>query len=310
MQLIRGISCLSHPVPHPVVTIGNFDGVHLGHQKIIQVAIEQAKSKQGQCVGYTFRPHPLAVLQPTHPPQLISTYEEKIQILSRLGVDLMIEESFSQDFSSIEPNEFFQQFLMDRLKAESIVVGYDFVFGKQRHGDLKVLEAFCKTSGVDLLVVSAQKIDGEVVSSSKIRKYLFAGEIEAANQFLGRQFSYQGVVIHGEGRGKMIGFPTANFNLEDKLVLPFGVYATLTVIHEVEYLSVTHIGIRPTFQKDGQPAPICVETFLLDQKMDLYGTCLEVRFFSRIREERKFSQIQDLQEQIKKDIELTRIRLS
>ncbi|MEO7163547.1 MAG: riboflavin kinase, partial [Bdellovibrionia bacterium] len=238
MELVRGIEALSHSVIHPVVTIGNFDGVHLGHQKIIQLAIEKAKAKGGQSIAYTFRPHPQVALRPGTQVQLLTTYDEKLEILENLGIDLVIEEPFSREFSTIEPEIFFNEVLLRKLSAENIVVGYDFAFGKERHGHLETLDQFCKSAGVKLFVVQPQRIEGEVVSSSKIRQHLLSGEMDAAKRLMGRSFFYRGIVIKGEGRGHKIGFPTANLKLEDKLALPFGVYATWAIHEGILYPSV------------------------------------------------------------------------
>ncbi len=306
MERVRGIQSLSHSVSNPVVTIGNFDGVHLGHQKIIQLAIEKARMRQGQCVAYTFRPHPQAALRPANSLQLLSTYDEKLDILERLGVDITVEEPFSREFSTIEPEQFFNDVLMRQLSAEVIVVGYDFGFGKERHGHLEAMATFCKNARVELIVVEPQRVQGEVVSSSKIRQHLLAGKLHEAHLLLGRRFFYRGVVIKGEGRGRKIGFPTANLKIENKLTLPYGVYASFAVLAGKHYPSVTNVGVRPTFQLEGHELPALVETHLLDTTIDLYGTTMEVEFLSRLRDEKKFSGVEELKEQIAKDILIAR----
>ncbi len=310
MEWIKGIQDLTHFVPHPVVTIGNFDGVHLGHQKIIQQAVEQARMRKGKCIAYTFRPHPQLVLRPEVSLQLLSTYDEKLALFESLGVDLVIEEPFSRKFSALEPEEFFSDILLNQLSAEAIVVGYDFTFGRERHGHLEALDAFCKSASVDLTVVCPQSFENGIISSSKIRKYLLAGEVPLANRLLGHEFFYQGVVIPGEGRGRKIGFPTVNFSLpvkERKLSLPHGVYATRTVVDGNRYPSITNIGVRPTFhdasQAGGQEIPILVETHFLNFSQNLYGASLEVRFIEQLREERRFSGADTLKAQILLDIE-------
>ena len=301
MELARGIEALSHSVIHPVVTIGNFDGVHLGHQKIIQLAVEKARAKGGQSVAYTFRPHPQVALRPGSQVQLLTTYDEKLEILEKLGVDLVIEEPFSREFSTIEPEIFFNEVLLRKLSAENIVVGYDFAFGKERHGHLEALEHFCKSAGVELFVVQPQRIEGEVVSSSKIRQHLLSGEVDAAKRLMGRSFFYRGIVVRGEGRGHKIGFPTANLKLEYKLALPYGVYATWAIHEGILYPSVTNVGVRPTFQVGSKELPALVETHLLNTTIDLYGDPFEVRFESRLRGERKFAGIEELKAQIQLD---------
>jgi riboflavin kinase/FMN adenylyltransferase len=302
MKVLRGIGELNYSIPHAVVTIGNFDGVHLGHQKIIQLAVEKARSRNGTCVAYTFRPHPQVALRPGAYLPLLQTYDEKLESLSAHGVDITVEEPFSREFSTIEPDQFFKKVLLEKLKAEVIVVGYDFAFGRERHGHLKILEEFCKKSGVELIVVQPQQAEETVVSSSKIRSFLQNGEVDAAHHLLGHPFFYRGIVIKGEGRGRLLGFPTANLKLENKLVLPFGVYTTWAIWNGKKIPSVTNIGVRPTFQSTDQELPALVETHLLDTTLDLYGTPLEVQFISRLRAEKRFSGMDALKAQIALDV--------
>ena len=311
MELVKGIQKLTHSVRHPVVTIGNFDGVHLGHRQILETAVQSAKARGGQCIAYTFRPHPQVALRPGKAPQLLSTYDEKLELIASLGVDFIVEEPFSREFSETEPSEFFSDILLHRLSTEVIVVGYDFAFGRERHGHLDNLRKFCQNSGVQLIVVQPHREHSEVVSSSRIREYLLSGEIAEANRLLGRPFSYRGVVVKGEGRGRKLGFPTANLKLENKLTLPYGVYATRAILNGEYYSSVTNVGIRPTFQHEGDPElPALVETHLLDTTLDLYGSTLEVQFFTRLREERRFSDIEELKRQISIDADQSRSYLN
>ena len=304
MKHIRGIENLTESLPHAVVTIGNFDGVHLGHRKIIAIAMEKARQRNGSCIAFTFRPHPRVALGSEANIQLLTTYDEKIELLGQLGVDMTIEEPFSRTFSTVEPEQFLNDLLLHRLSAEAIVVGYDFSFGKERTGHLPALESFCKKAGVELTIVPAQRIDGEIVSSSRIRQHLLAGELKQANHLLGTPFFYRGVVIRGEGRGRKLGFPTANLKLENKLTLPFGVYATWAVIDGQRYPSVTNVGTRPTFYPDPEhQLPALVETHILNTRAHLYGKILEVRFMHRLREERRFGSIDELKAQIHSDCE-------
>jgi riboflavin kinase / FMN adenylyltransferase len=310
MELLRGIQNLKNQsvtCQHAVVTIGNFDGVHLGHQKIIQTTLEKAKARKGTSIAYTFRPHPQIALKPDSSIQLLSTYDEKIELLGATGLDIMVEEPFSREFSTIAPEQFFSDVLLRKLGAEEIVVGYDFAFGKGRVGHLEALGEFCKSAGVQLTVVPAQRIGSEVVSSSRVRQHLLAGEIDKANALLGRSFSYKGVVIKGDQRGRTIGFPTANLKLENKLALPYGVYATRTLFKDKSYPSVTNVGTRPTFHHEpGKELPALVETHLLDTTIDLYGSTLEVRFEHRLRAEKKFNGIDALKTQITLDAQQAR----
>ena len=269
---------------------------------MIQMAREKAQARSGQCLVYTFRPHPQAVLRPRSPIDLILPYEKKLQILADLGVDQTLEEPFTWEFSQTDAETFFQTIMIDRLGAEVIVVGYNFSFGKGRQGQLETLREFCQRAKIELIVVEPHCIQGQVVSSSQIRQLLLAGEVEKASVFLGRLFSYQGLVLKGEGRGKKLGFPTANLKIENQLTLPFGVYATWARVAGQTYRSVTNVGVRPTFQEAGFAASVLVETHLMEGSPDLYGLPLEVQFVSRIRSEKKFTGVEALREQIAKDL--------
>jgi riboflavin kinase/FMN adenylyltransferase len=307
-RVIAGVSALQQAPQKTVVTIGNFDGVHQGHQAILSVAVEQAREKGGVAIAFTFKPHPRLALDPASPVPLLCTYAEKAELLSKAGVDMVIEEPFSREFSTTSPETFFSEVLVRKLNAEAIVVGYDFAFGKERIGGLTVLEAFCKSARVQLTVVPPQRAGSEVVSSSAIRRHLLSGDLRTGNRLLGREFSYTGDVVRGEGRGKKLGFPTANLKLENKLALPYGVYATWAIIDGKRYASVTNVGVRPTFGKEDLPA--LVECHLLDATMDLYGRSLEVRFVERLREERKFLSIDALKSQIFSDTGQARLVLA
>jgi riboflavin kinase/FMN adenylyltransferase len=309
METIHGIGALNKSLPHVVLTIGNFDGVHLGHQRIIQLAVEKARAKGGTAVAYTFRPHPQVALRPGARVALLLTYDEKLEFLAAQGLDVTIEEPFSREFSTVEPQHFFTDVILRRLSAQAIVVGYDFAFGKERSGNLSALEAFCKSAGVELTIVAPQREDSEVVSSSRIRQHLVAGDVDKASGLLGREFFYRGIVVRGEGRGRKIGFPTANLKIENKTTLPYGVYATWAMLDGKKMASVTNVGVRPTFsepgtaagQLDGPELPALVETHLLDTTMDLYGQTLEVRFVKRLRAERRFPGVDALKAQIAAD---------
>jgi riboflavin kinase / FMN adenylyltransferase len=308
MEIIRGIQTLQRAFPHAVLTIGNFDGVHVGHQMIVRLAIEKARARKGTAVAYTFRPHPAIALRPETQASvpLLSTYDEKLELLGALGVDVVVEEPFSREFSTTTPEQFFTDVILRRVSAEEIVVGYDFKFGKERSGQLESLARWCTDAGIGLTVVQPQKQGSDVVSSSRIRQYLMAGDVESAARLLGRPFFYRGIVVRGEGRGRKIGFPTANLKLENKIALPYGVYATWAVLPSGEKMpSVTNVGVRPTFDSTAE-LPALVETYVLDRSFDLYGTVFEVRFVRRLRAEQKFPGVDALKAQIALDVEEAR----
>lgn len=306
MKVYAGIDQLSQSFERPVLTIGNFDGVHRGHQSIIARAVEKARERKGTAVAFTFRPHPQVALRPGANLPLLTTYDEKLELLGALGLDAVIEEPFSRKFSTVEPQEFFTEVVLRAVGAEAIVVGYDFAFGKGRSGHLAALEEFCKGAGVELEIIAPQRVEQEVASSSKIRQHLMSGQIPAASHLLGRDFFYRGVVIKGDGRGRTIGFPTANLKIDDKLALPYGVYATRAVLGGPSgvtvHHSVTNVGVRPTFKPGPGELHALVETHLLDFSRDLYGTTIEVRFLAKLRDERKFAGIDELKTQIARDV--------
>jgi riboflavin kinase/FMN adenylyltransferase len=314
MEVFRGIKELDRSLPHAVVTIGNFDGVHLGHQEILRIAREQAAERSGTVVAYTFKPHPQIALRPAQKTQLLTTYPEKLELLHRYGADVVIEEPFSRDFSNTTAQQFFSDNLLHRISAEAVVVGYDFSFGKGREGHLEELERLSQQAGIRLTVVPPLRVGSEIVSSTGIRRALFEGRAGDARDLLGYPFFYRGVVIRGEQRGRKLGFPTANLRIEEKLTLPYGVYATIAMYEGREYPSVTNVGVRPTFQVEELEALVETHLFALPgpvggpvpEDTDLYGRTLEVRFVRKLRDERKFGGVGALKEQIARDVDEAR----
>jgi riboflavin kinase/FMN adenylyltransferase len=312
MELVKGAEALVRTLHNPVVSVGNFDGVHIGHQRLLEQTIQKAKNISGTSVVLTFRPHPREALKCETDFKLLNTYEERAAIIARLGVDVIIEQPFTREFSEIGSEEFFSSVLLHRLNAQAVVVGYDFAFGRERGGQLETLKNFCERFSVELTVLPPQRIGGEVVSSSLIRRYCTNGQVEAASKLLGRDFFYRGVVLKGDGRGRQLGYPTANIRIEDNVVrLAHGVYATRTTVSAdtgaKTYPSITNVGMRPTFNKEDKAA--LVETYLLDQDIDLYGSVIDVSFVSRIRDEVKFPGEAELKKQIRRDIDDARKRL-
>lgn len=309
MKWIQGADALEHSPLNAVVAIGNFDGVHIAHQQIISLTISKAGDLNGSSVVYTFRPHPRAVLHPERAPQLLTTYEERKEHLAALGLDLMVEEPFSRDFSSMGPEEFFGKILIERLNARAIVVGHDFSFGRAREGHIEALQDLCRSSQIELTIVPPYRMDAEIVSSTRIRSLIEKGDVLGANRLLGYRFAVQGVIVAGDGRGRKIGFPTANIKAEHKKVeLPNGVYATCLEQGGKTYQSVTNIGVRPTFQKNDDDSLTesprrVMETHLLSFSGDLYGESVKISFIERIRDEMKFPSGEALRTQIASDIQ-------
>lgn len=311
MEVIRGIEALKRSLAHPVLTIGNFDGVHLGHREIIRQAVDKAKKINGCAVAFTFRPHPQVALNPGTQVALLTSYDEKLELLEKCGLDYVIEEPFSREFSTISPHEFFTHLLLKKIGMESVVVGYDFAFGNQRTGHLQVLEKLCQESGVELTIVPPHRVQGRVASSSKIREALFSGDLETATVLLGRNFFYRGLVEKGDARGRRLGFPTANLKIDNKLALPLGVYACWASCERLfpgqKFAAVTNVGVRPTFKDNEKQTLIpLVEAHLIGQDIDLYGNQLEVSFVTKLRAEKKFSGMDELIAQIEQDVVVAR----
>lgn len=302
MRVFHSYEEINQAFANPIITIGNYDGLHLGHRQIIEAVIERARAEKGTAIVYTFRPHPQAALVPDNELQLINTYDEKLALLEEIGVDVVIEQSFSREFSTLSPEGFFRDILVKRLSAHAIYVGYDFGFGRDRSGSLDLLKNLCQEEGIEIQVTKPLKISGEICSSSRIRAYLKDGNVSAANALLGRDFFYRGVVVRGNGRGHKIGFATANVKTDSKLRVKEGVYATLAVFQGSIFESVTNVGRQPTFNVDGG-APVAVETHILGFDRDIYGDVLEVRMLERLRDEVKFDGVESLVRQIKADVE-------
>lgn len=301
MKIFHGYQQLDQTLVKPILTIGNFDGVHLGHQAIMRLVTDRAKACGGTSVVYTFRPHPQIALNPDKNLSLLCTYDEKLELLEKLGIDVVIEEPFSRDFSVRAPERFFEEALIEKVRPIELIVGYDFGFGKGRTGGIETLRRLCEANQIRFEVVPAFEKNGKSISSSRIRELLSKGDLKSASELLGHPFSYQGLVLRGDGRGHNIGVPTANLHLIDnKMALPFGVYATWSHFAGKKFASVTNIGIRPTFESENDS--VRIETHILDYAGDLYGRVFEVQFVEYLRPEQKFSGISALTEQISRDI--------
>lgn len=293
----------------PVLTIGTFDGVHLGHQKIIRRLIDKAKSVNGESVVLSFFPHPRIVLFPEQTDlKLINSLDEKINLLKSTGVDHVIIHPFTLEFANLSAEEFIKKYLVDILKVELLIIGYDHHFGKNREGGLQQLRELGKIYNFELEEIPKQEIDHNKISSTHIRKSLMAGEIEQANQFLGYSFQMKGSVVKGDGRGRLLGYPTANIVVEEqyKLIPAQGVYAVSVQTSKGTYPAMLNIGHRPTFQgKD-----VSIEAHLFDFDDDLYHQTVSILFEKRLRDEMKFDSVQQLQDQLAKDKEAAKKALT
>jgi len=280
-----------------VATIGNFDGVHLGHQAILVSVTAAAKARSAPSLVITFDPHPLAVVSPGRRPKLLQTRRQKLETLESSGVDGVLILPFDRALASLDGEAFFGGYLAERLCFASVHVGRNFRFGRARGGDLHMLEAIGRSRGFTVVGVPHVEVDGEVVSSSAIRAAVEAGEVERARAMLGRPYSITGLVVRGDGRGRLLEFPTANLAVDNELLPRRGVYVTETSAFATRFPSITNVGVRPTFGGSS----LIVETHLLDVDEDLYDERLEVRFLARLRDEQKFGAVAELADQIARD---------
>lgn len=288
------------PVKNPVVTIGTFDGVHLGHQKILKRIRNLADEIGGETVLITFWPHPRLVLYPNeHNLRLLSTFEEKAKLLREFGIDHLLTIPFTKEFSELSSEEFIQQILIHCIKTRKLVIGYDHRFGKNREGGFDYLKEHIGQYRFDLEEISREDVDNVGVSSTKIRKALGEGNIHLANEYLGREYELNGIIIKGQQLGRSIGFPTANIHItHDYKLIPFdGAYAVTANVEGEEYKGMLNIGIRPTVNGNSQT----IEVHLFDFEGDLYDKRICVKIKAYLRKEIKFPGLEDLQEQLKKD---------
>lgn len=288
------------PVKNPVVTSGTFDGVHLGHQKILKRIRDLADEIGGETVLITFWPHPRLVLYPNeHNLRLLSTFEEKAKLLREFGIDHLLTIPFTKEFSELSSEEFIQQILIHTIKTRKLVIGYDHRFGKNREGGFDYLKEHIDQYGFDLEEISREDVDNVGVSSTKIRKALEEGKINIANEYLGREYELNGIIIKGQQLGRSIGFPTANIHIthDYKLIPCDGAYAVTANVEGEEYKGMLNIGMRPTVNGNSQT----IEVHLFDFEGDLYDKRISVRLKAYLRPEIKFSGLEALQEQLRKD---------
>jgi riboflavin kinase / FMN adenylyltransferase len=286
-----------------VVTIGNFDGVHLGHRAIIGRVTQRARELKAQAVAVTFEPHPLKVLRPEINLPLLTTPEQKLKLLEEAGLDAVVVLPFSREFATIPAREFVIQYFCERLQVREVVVGHDYGFGRGREGNIDLLREMGQAHGFTVQVVWAVEAEGAVVSSSLIRALLRLGKVTEASRLLGRRYRVTGEVVRGKGRGaKLLGVPTANLRSVNELLPASGIYAVRVHRGGDIINGVANIGTCPTF--DNQE--LSLEAHLLDFAADLYGETLEVEFAVRLRGEQKFSSLEALAAQIHRDIDHAR----
>lgn len=305
MEIIRDLNSLQ-PYPFPVVALGNFDGVHIGHQMIVRTAIDRARAIGGSSLAVTFDPLPAKVLNPTRAPRLIMAPEDKHELLRSFGLDGVIVLTFSRELSMLSPEEFTREYLRRRIGARVVVVGHNMSFGHGRAGNAEVMQRLGQELGFETTVIGPIERDGIAVSSTRVREMIKAGDMTRAAILLGRPHFLRGEVVHGRERGRTIGFPTANIQSRTECLPPDGVYATRVVLEDGAHPSITNIGMRPTF---GEPER-SIEAHIFDFDRDIYGCEVKLEIAARIRPERKFDSAQALAAQIASDLQRAKEILS
>lgn len=282
------------------IAIGNFDGVHAGHRALIARARELAVANDALTVALTFDPHPSALLAPARAPRLLTSIERRIELLGEAGVDAVVVEPFTRELAGIAPSAFVDDIVIFALRARAIIVGYDFSYGQGRTGTVEALRAHGIHAGIEVAVVPAVTIDGEVASSTRVRAHLRAGELDRAERMLGRPWDVDGVVVRGAGRGRAIGVPTANIETDVELAIAPGIYAVRISIDGGPALpAAASLGTNPTFVEDGG---LVLEVHVIDWDGDLYGRRVRTTFVSRLRDELRFDSVDALVVQIQRDI--------
>lgn len=282
-----------------VLTLGVFDGLHLGHQLIMHTVVERARDTGAVPTVITFDPHPRAVLHPQSSPPLLQTLDQKVEGFGVLGIEQTIVVRFDKEFSQIRAEDFLRDVVQDRLHAREVYLGCGFAFGHNREGNIELLRRVSRDLEFFADEVPEVRFRSQRVSSSKVRGLLSEGKVNLARRLLGRPYGVEGRVERGSERGAILGFPTANLHPINRVIPRNGVYVTGTLIEGQWRRSVTNVGVRPTFGADSEPS---VETFVMDWAGDLYGDVVRVRFLRRLRDERKFGSIEKLKSQIEKDV--------
>jgi riboflavin kinase/FMN adenylyltransferase len=310
MDLVEHIDKIEKPYHNAVITIGNFDGVHIGHQALFHEVIEKADAIDGTSIVMTFEPHPVRVLKQNGHPPLITLYEQKVELIESSGIDVLIRIPFTLEFAAISAKEFVEDILLTRIGMKAIVVGEDYTFGKNRKGNIKLLQTYAKNYGFEVIVadwILTLNKSPDRISSTRTRELVIAGRVAEAQKLLGRYYQIRGVVTTGRNRGgRLLGFPTANIILHDELCPKTGVYAVTVEFGSKTHKGVANIGYSPTFGDQ----VFSVEVHILDFNENIYDRKIRVNFIQRIRDEKKFSNISELSDQIKKDIVKTRKILS
>lgn len=312
MQIIQDLQNYRTRSPKPVIlALGNFDGFHLGHQKLLRYVVSQARLHRGLAAVLTFPQHPHSILHPGRKPMMLTSVEQKLFYLAQAGIDLCFLQSFTPAFAKMTPQDFARKILVKKIGVREVCMGYDAHFGRARRGDTALMAELARANGFLFRKMDPVMAGGEPVSSSRVRELLMKGEIEKAGECLGRPFSMFGKVVHGKGHGFHLGFPTANLEVHSEILLPLGVYIASARFLPRSFLrgaapgkwlpGAANFGKRPTYPKKETPRPV-LELHLLDFKKKLYGKMMEIALHHFIRPEKKFSNEEDLKERIRQDV--------
>ena len=302
METIFGIDRITRRLVNPVVTLGNFDGIHLGHQKILERVKTETSRVGGESVVITFEPHPLKVLSPKSCPPFLTPFRRKILLIEQSGMDVLLCIEFTKTFSEMSPSDFVKNILVEKVGAQKVIVGFNYHFGKNKKGNPQILKQIGSLFNLQVEIIDSLIIEGTTVSSSKIRELIKNGQVEKASKLLGRHYSILGKVIEGAKRGHLLGFPTANLEISEELTPLPGVYAVEVLWKRQSFKGVANVGWNPTFQTEGE-GKISSEVYILDFNENIYGEQIQIDFVRRIRDEARFDSIAQLITQIQKDIE-------
>lgn len=301
MKVIVDIQKSEERLKNSYVALGTFDGVHRGHRVLINSAIEKAKKNGGISVVYTFLNHPLEIIAPERVPKMINTIDEKLRLLEEMGVDYVVLQTFDEEYAKTSKEEFIDKILIEYLGAKEIFVGFNYTFAERGSGNVEYLRKVAPEKGIKLNEIKAIEYKGQVLSSTLIRKFILEGKIEEANMFLGRPFFISGEVEHGKKLGRVLGFPTANLKVVNKVYPPFGIFGGTVLIEgeKEKYNAVVNIGKNPTLK----PGELSVEVHILDFNRDIYGKKIDVSIEKHLRDEKKFGSMEELRQGIRNDVE-------
>jgi riboflavin kinase/FMN adenylyltransferase len=303
LEIVRGLDSLKKSYTNTVLTIGNYDGMHIGHQKILTMVTKRAMEIRGTSMLMTFDPHPMKVLSPERNIKLLITPREKERLIKSMGIDVLLYVNFTKEFSRVLPEDFIENILVEKIKVKEIIVGTNYAFGRNKKGTVDLLRRRGEKYGFSVRAVRNAEVHGQVVSSSSIRSLLQRGAVSEVSKFLGRVYSIEGTVIKGKGRGqKILHVPTANITTPVEIAPREGVYAVKVRLEDTVYDGVANIGKNPTFGN----SHVSYEVHLLDFSGDILGKNIKIYFIDRLRGERTFPNVTSLENQIKDDIKLTR----